>query len=120
MKKKTKIILSVSVILTLAMGTGAWMYLRYYKSLPSKEQKALWACHDRAKRHLKSPGTAKWPTLDSQGVILREHKEGEATMLLSTYVDAQNSFGAMVRTELTCYLKPDGKDWQVVKIDVGK
>ncbi len=62
-------------------------------------------CEEAARNRLKSPSTAKFAPLSDQR-IYRIEGEGEAYRILS-YVDSQNSFGAMVRTEFTCDLHYD-------------
>ncbi len=46
---------------------------------------------------LKSPSTAEFPYSSSKGVNV--HYQGECRHKISAYVDAQNSFGAMIRTK---------------------
>lgn len=61
---------------------------------------------------LKSPSTAKFPTYSESQV--RDLGNGE--YIVSSYVDAQNTFGAMVRTKYVCRLKYAGEDrWQLIE-----
>ena len=71
------------------------------------EQKAEDTCKDTTmafvmsqtfvKKRLKSPSTADFPYMSSEGVSV--FYQGECKHQIFAYVDAQNSFGAMLRTE---------------------
>lgn len=52
-------------------------------------------CEDRVKEQLKSPRSADFPLLK------KAHFDGR-TAILSSYVEATNSFGAVIRTEYVC------------------
>ncbi|OMP76145.1 MULTISPECIES: hypothetical protein [unclassified Chitinophaga] len=55
---------------------------------------------------LKAPGSADFPTLDFTSDYM-----GENTYMVKSYVDAQNSFGAKLRTHYVATLKFNGGDW---------
>lgn len=118
MKKKTILMIGLLVVVSVG-GVAAWLLLRGGES-PSRDELALDVCHAEASKSLKAPATAVWPTVDSQGVIVREYKEGKATLLVSTYVDAENSFGAKIRTGITCYMRQDSGEWRVLRAEVGQ
>lgn len=63
-------------------------------------------------RALVAPSTAKFPGGTSSEVSSRI--VGECKFLVSAYVDAQNSFGAMIRTRYTIEMEylPDSKNWR--------
>lgn len=66
------------------------------------------------KKQLKSPSTAKFPTYSDDFVT----DMGENKFLVASYVDAENSFGAKVRTRYSCilqYIEETGK-WQLEDI----
>lgn len=67
-------------------------------------------------KQLKSPSTAKFPTFEDSMVI----PLGDNRFKISSYVDAQNSFGAMVRTPYTCIVKHtgEGDKWRLESIDL--
>lgn len=68
---------------------------------------------------LKAPTTAKWPNIFEFGVAQKTDKKGNLikdVWEVSGYVDAQNSFGAMIRTQWYVKLKKDGKSWALLDI----
>lgn len=62
----------------------------------SDKTMALIMSQDFVKRELKSPSTAKFPSIHRDGV--RVNQTGDCKFRVSAYVDAQNGFGAVVRT----------------------
>lgn len=57
-----------------------------------------WVCaQNEIERNLKSPSTAKFPWSGYKAVDLGDNK-----WIISSYVDAQNGFGAMIRTNFMC------------------
>jgi hypothetical protein len=63
------------------------------------------------KRELKSPSSAKFPYAHDDGVSIQ--KTGECKFRVRGFVDAQNSFGAMIRTPYSIDMEyfPDSKKW---------
>lgn len=71
------------------------------------DNRARYLCHDRIKQQLKSPSTAKFEGLfDFIAVQSADHKD----WMVSGHVDAQNAFGATLRTNWTCTVTPIDKD----------
>lgn len=64
------------------------------------------------KDFLKSPTTAKFPNINEWSF----YKDKEKT-IISSYVDAQNSFGVKARQEFKIILNPDGKTVKSLIID---
>lgn len=120
MSKKRKLALLIGVIGVVLIGSTIGVLYATRKKPQTLEEKALEACHDSMRSHLKAPGSAEWPTVNDQGVIVREHKEGEATLLVTTHVIAANSFGAKIRTGFSCYLKRDGDGWKVLNTELNQ
>lgn len=60
-------------------------------------------CKRHVKAALTSPSTADFPFLDFQSVKISGQK-----YLVQSYVDSQNGFGAMVRTNWACVIEHDG------------
>jgi len=69
-------------------------------------------------KHLKAPTTAKWPYSTADGVAVMMSSNRFA---VSTYVDSQNSFGAMIRSQclLAAELSPDGTTLVPLFIRIG-
>lgn len=65
-----------------------------------EEQKTLAYVYSQlcVKQKLKSPSSAKFPYTDEAEIL----KENDSTYLIKSYVDSQNSFGAMLRTNYLC------------------
>ena len=76
------------------------------------DNRARYLCHDRIKQQLKSPSTAKFEGLfDFIAVQSADHKD----WMISGHVDAQNAFGATLRTNWTCTVTPIDKDNAMVE-----
>jgi len=60
------------------------------------------------KKQLKAPASADFPSMADEQV--KVSKVGEAKYLVSAYVDAQNSFGAKLRTKWACEVEYVGDD----------
>lgn len=98
-------------------------------SLSSCEQKspcqddigAFVISQDFVKRQLKSPSTAKFPTITEPGVRSEPITIGDGScgFRVSLYVDAQNSFGGTAREHYIVVVKPDSansRNWTLVEI----
>ena len=66
---------------------------------------ALTAAQEEVKARLKSPSSADFPW-GSDCVT----KISDNTYIINSYVDSQNSFGAMLRTNFTCQITLTGND----------
>lgn len=71
-------------------------------------------CEDFVKDRLKAPATAGFP-LNSDWTI----NQTADTWTARSHVDAQNSFGAQVRTQFTCTVRHvQGARWRLVSLDM--
>lgn len=83
---------------------------------------ALVMAHDFVGRQLKSPSSASYPTQLEEGVTVikvSSDRGARCAFLITTYVDADNSFGASIRTPFIVKLSPDddsGKSWSLESI----
>lgn len=86
-------------------------------SVPVKEKSPLELQYDEVfSKHIvkvfKSPASCKWPELTSdmviKGAFKFDGKENECTYI-ATYIDAPNSYGAMLRKELRLIVDDNGK-----------
>lgn len=66
--------------------------------------KAFVSCRGFVKERLKAPASAKF----SSDVTYK--KEGENIYIINSYVDSQNSFGAMLRQNFICKIKMNSDD----------
>lgn len=70
-------------------------------------------------KSLKAPSTAKWQNVMDFAVAPLKDREGKTIKDIwevSGYVDAQNSFGAMIRTQWYVKLKKIGNSWTLLEI----
>ena len=83
------------------------------QSVPAKTQRpdlagAFVASKEFVKKQLKAPATAKFPWgVSDQAVTYL----GDNRYHVKSYVDAQNTFGALIRTHYTCILRDQGGYW---------
>jgi hypothetical protein len=77
-----------------------------------------WAVHNLfVKNALKAPATAEFAPQSASKV----ETVGKDIYKITSYVDAQNSFGAKIRNYYTIVLKDNGPDkWQVVSLKFNK
>jgi hypothetical protein len=61
------------------------------------------ACQDAMRRRLKAPATAQFPLVREVDV----DRTGDGKYSYRSYVDSQNSFGAMLRTQFSCDAETD-------------
>lgn len=82
----------------------------------SNETMAFVMSQNFVKRELKSPASASFPSTSSQGV--RTNYIGDCTHEVWAYVDAQNSFGANIRTEYYVKIKNEKgtNSWSLLDI----
>jgi hypothetical protein len=66
--------------------------------------RVLRACEDHVREYLKSPSTAQFSSYYDTEV--RDHGSGKYSVM--GWVDSQNSFGAMLRTEYICRVTDEG------------
>lgn len=69
-------------------------------------------CKDFVTQRLKAPSTATFPASNSDGVTIT--KLDSVQFRVNAYVDSQNSFGAMIRTQYSCTVRHTGGDnWRL-------
>lgn len=93
------------------------------ESVPVREKSPLEIQYDEVfQNHIinmfKSPGSCKWPELDSsmikKGPIRISSKTAEYTYI-DTYIDAPNSYGALLRKKLRLIISDEGKITRVLE-----
>lgn len=103
------------------------IYLFFTPSLPDRAAKeraegapddAASMCQGFVKDRLVAPSTAKFPSVYSAET--KTDKLGPGHYRVRSYVDAQNSFGAQIRTPYVCEVKkiPDRNEWQLRNISM--
>ena len=78
-----------------------------------KEMGAVLVCRDYAAGRLKAPSTAKFQR-SSDAVVTRL---GVNKYRVKSYVDAENSFGAMIRTTYLCAVTLNGEMWTLNSLE---
>lgn len=70
------------------------------------------------KRELKSPGSAKFPTSSSERRNSVKVLSDGVSYKIDSWVDSQNSFGALKRVYFTCTIKRYGRsdEWELIDI----
>ena len=99
-KKNTRI---GCLILIVIAAIVIWFF--YPAGEKSAQMDAYSCAQTMVKRNLKSPSTAQFPTY-KEAVIT---KLGEGKYEVKAYVDAQNSFGAMIRNDFTAIIRMNEK-----------
>jgi hypothetical protein len=84
---------------------------------PKPEYSAIDAeliCQQFIEKRLKAPATAKYAPLGNEDAV---EFLGENTYKVFSYVDSQNSFGAMLRTKYLCIVQYIGDDnWKLISL----
>lgn len=68
---------------------------------------AVLACEDFVERELRAPSTADFPSTSDAEV----NRTGDRWRV-SSHVDSENGFGAMIRSDWTCTVELDGDTWR--------
>ncbi len=77
---------------------------------------AFTIAQDFIESNLKCPRTAKWPWIDYTSVTV---PLGNGRYQVSSYLDAQNGFGAMVRIHFVCTVEHiSGDRWRLIKLTI--
>jgi hypothetical protein len=114
--RETAIGCAVMLVLCLALGAGcrgclSWLANKRAEEGPS-ESEAWTMAKQFIKDRLKSPATADFGDQYSSDTVTRVGKD---EFTVKGWVDAQNGFGAKVRTDFTLRLKHTGGDrWRLV------
>ena len=83
-------------------------------NIGSSGTRAAIICEDYVTNSLKAPSTAKYQPIEDQQLFTLGKKEGTYTdaYRIIAYVDAQNSFGAVLRSYYTCDINYTGGEWE--------
>jgi hypothetical protein len=79
---------------------------------PDPKSEAWYTCRGFIEDRLKAPSTAKFQTRSTGAVT--DLGNGSYSMII--WVDAENSFGAMLRNNYYCEIKLDGAYWQLIQL----
>lgn len=112
------IVLGICLIIHLVLPSPAGVGNGFTKKrdLPDSVE-AYFMAQEFVKKHLKAPATADFPSYSNQDINIS--RRNDTTFLISGFVDAQNSFGANLRTNYKCEIMYVGNDlWQLVNINI--
>lgn len=74
---------------------------------------------DFVKRRLKTPATADFPSIVWEGESVNVDVVGPQEYVVRSYVDAQNSFGAQMRTHYVARLRQESKNnWRLLSLEM--
>lgn len=68
------------------------------------------ACADFTRDRLKAPASADFPEYDDPGVSI---SKSSSVWTVESWVDAENSFGADIRTSFVCVVRDLGSQWRL-------
>lgn len=97
------------IVLVIAAVCGAFIFKSNSDNKPDPAGDASRACENFVKDRLKAPSTAKF-----SGESVSDDGTGRYTVTGS--VDAQNSFGAMLRDHYSCLMRLDGDNWELITL----
>ena len=101
---------TVAVLALLLFGFPAWCITSMDDVEPGPDRgthsAAYRTCRDAIRSQLRAPSTAEFP---GAAISSARYDLGD-TVRVSSHVDAQNTFGAMLRTPWTCVVVYDGAD----------
>lgn len=85
--------------------------------LPAHSPAEAWDyCSRAVKKSLRAPASAEFPSWIAGGASESTYHLGGGTYRVSSYVDAQNAFGAKVRTAFNCTVEYRDGDWSLVDL----
>lgn len=108
--KKILLITAGALVLIAVIKHSSTSGEKQYRSEYDTRLGAFTAATMLVKENLKSPQSAIFPTYESYMVT----KEGDKLYRVTSYVDSQNSFGAMIRTDFSLLMRDDGFNWTVI------
>lgn len=90
---------------------GAMMEFAGVGPQPDLQRGAFTACQTFIERGLRAPGSAKHPAYDDAAV-----SDQHPRYVITSYVDSQNGFGALLRTGYRCEVERKQDAWSLVDL----
>lgn len=116
--------LAVLIVLSLAFWVGCNTCGDKEKEKPASvaeapkmptSTEAYYMAHVFVRRLLKAPATAEFPTADEAKIWA----DADSTFIIKGFVDAQNSYRALLRTNYYAKIKYLGDDkWEPIKVNL--
>ena len=101
-----KILLITILVLALAIP-GYWAFTGKMPFSGGQDQRIVNACHETVAKNLKSPATAIFTASNVKVLQKPIYNESQNEYVYMGYVDSENGFGALVRTEYGCVISAD-------------
>ena len=101
------------IFLAIVIAFFMWGAANHRESEQDPALDALVYSQFYVKQQLKAPSTAKFAGINESSV----QKVNDNTYIVHSFVDAQNSFGAMIRTKYTATMERVDDKWFTTKID---
>jgi len=109
----------------LIIGTFVLIMVVVIRNKPTPEQQsasnaqrdgytAAFTCQGAVRDRLKAPATAEFQA--PRNAEIKRYDSGNYEIV--SYVDAQNSFGAKLRSPYTCVVAPSGAGFQVLELKI--
>lgn len=76
---------------------------------------AFIACKEFVRRDLRAPATAEFRNYAAGGAAV---SVAGTTYTVTSSVDSQNGFGALIRSHFTCTVRREGGDWRLMDLDL--
>lgn len=103
--------IAILAVVLLFLVAGLVMDDDESESLDDQRYIAHAACAEFTRDALRAPATADFPEYDDRGVSITN---SGAEWTVRSFVDAENGFGANVRTAFTCVTRDTGDGWELV------
>jgi hypothetical protein len=109
----------IGLVALLVIGAAVAHFLPAQPSTPTAQvanPRTVWRiCQERTSAELKAPASASFPAYDEHAI-----SRSGALWSVDSYVDAQDSFGAQLRTRYTCSVtfNPSAATYDVTSLRV--
>ncbi|MBA4376972.1 MAG: hypothetical protein C0401_12490 [Anaerolinea sp.] len=101
------------VVIALCIGVASMISGGDSETSISPSESAWYACRQFVEDRLKAPKTADFERYDANKVT----KYNKSEWIVTITVDAQNSFGAMIRSEFICSVRDQGDTWKLLSLE---
>lgn len=111
---RTQLIIAI-LVLAIIFICGGIFISSYEKQEITHESDAWFMCQKFISDRLKSPSTAKFQPVTNANVQILENN----SFIVEVYVDSQNGFGAMIRSDFVCHLtyEPENERWHLTELE---
>lgn len=77
-----------------------------------RSRSAVAACQEFVRRDLRAPATAEFPSPR----LVPVEGNGDGPYTVTSSVDSQNGFGALVRSYFICTVQREGDNWRLTRL----